>query len=531
MHFHAYIKNGYWIGYYPSHARSESSLYTAFYPSIFNGSNTSGLLEITANSEHLSDFMCGNMQEGVLCGTCKEGYSAYYRSNGITCGANKLCRYGILFYILSDLTPTVIFFTIVMISGLSFSSGTLNGFVFFSQVVDVFSQDLIFSQNYNKGKLLTILQAGPQLIFGIFNFDFFSIFPFCLWEGATILDALAFKYITTLFALILVTLIVIIINSSLTNILSPCCLRMSRWKAKAFRWRKDSSVTHGISTFLIICYGQYTRVSFFILTRTHLQGMHGVEPISVTYYGGLPYFGKAHLFYAIPAIVCTTLLVVLPPLFLLLYPLIPHLLSLCGLNEHPIVNKALQLLCINRLLPLFDSFQSCYKDKMCFYAGLYFLYRVAAFLAYMHSETLPPVFLAILILGIHSVLQPYKSWKYNTIDGLIFLNIAIINSITEMIKYSLTTEGSKNILQLKLIQLAFVYLPILSLLLIIILLVRMGRKIKMVCQVESRREPPEPSNNIISVNRSRDADQPEIALQPMDQLQAPLLKVGFQYTV
>jgi chromate transport protein ChrA len=132
---------------------------------------------------------------------------------------------------------------------------------------------------------------------------------------------------------------------------------------------------------------------------------------------------------------------------------------------------------------------------MRFYAGLYFLYRVAAFLAYMHSETLPPVFLAILILGIHSVLQPYKSWKYNAIDGLIFLNIAIINSITEMIKYSLTTEGSKNILQLKLIQLAFIYLPILSLLLII--LVRMGRKIKMVCQVESRREPPEPSNNII----------------------------------
>jgi hypothetical protein len=234
-----------------------------------------------------------------------------------------------------------------MISGLNFSSGTLN--VFFSQIIRMFfSQNLIFSQNYNEGKLLTILQAVPQLIYGIFNFDFFSIFPFCLWEGATILDALAFKYITTLFALILVTLIVIIINSSLTNILSPCCLRMCRWKAKAFRWRKDSSVTHGISTFLIICYGQYTRVSFFILTRTHLQGMHGVEPISVTYYGGLPYFRKAHLFYAIPAIVCTTLLVVLPPLFLLLYPLIPHLLSLCGVNEHPIVNKALNSITVHQ---------------------------------------------------------------------------------------------------------------------------------------------------------------------------------------
>ena len=130
-------------------------------------------------------------------------------------------------------------------------------------------------------------------------------------------------------------------------------------KAKALGWRRDSSVTHGISTFLTICYGQYTRVSFFILTRTYLQGKHGVEPIPVTYYGGQPYFSKVHLFYAIPAIACTTFFVVLPPLFLLLYPLIPHLLSLYGLNEHPVVNMALKLLCINRLLLLFDSFQSC----------------------------------------------------------------------------------------------------------------------------------------------------------------------------
>ena len=159
---------------------------------------------------------------------------------------------------------------------------------------------------------------------------------------------------------------------------------------------------------------------------------------------------------------------------------------------------------------------------MRFYAGLYFLYRVAAFLAYMHSEILPPVFLAVLILGIHSVLQPYKSWKYNAIDGLIFLDIAIINSITEMIKSSLVTNRSKNIIRLKQIQLAFIYLPMVSLLLI--MLVKVGRKIKIVCQDEPTREPPEPS--IISADR----DESEIALH-IQQLQLPLLNVGYQYTL
>ena len=273
VHFSVFIKNGYWIGYCPSHTKNETTLYTAFYPSIFKSSSTSGLLEITVSSDDLSDFMCGNSREGVLCGTCKKGYSAYYHSNRITCDENKLCRYGILFYVLSDMIPTVIFFTVVMISGISFSSGVLSGFAFFSQVVDIFSQDLLFSQIYNEAKLVKILQAGHQLIYGIFNIEFFSVFPFCLWEGATFLDALSFKYVTTLFALVLVTLIVLIMNFSLMNM---CCLRLSQCKAKALRWRRDSSVTHGISTFLIICYGQYTRVSFFILTRTYLQGKLGV---------------------------------------------------------------------------------------------------------------------------------------------------------------------------------------------------------------------------------------------------------------
>ena len=178
----------------------------------------------------------------------------------------------------------VIFFTIVMISGISFSSGTLNGFVFFSQVIGVFSQDLIFSQNYNNNKdVVNILQAGHQLIYGIFNIEFFSIFPFCRWKGATILDAIAFKYITTLFALILIT---VIMKFSSTNTL--CCLRIAQCKAKALWWRRDSSMIHGISTFLIICYGQYTRVSFFILAWTQLRGKPGIEPVSVTYYRWRP---------------------------------------------------------------------------------------------------------------------------------------------------------------------------------------------------------------------------------------------------
>ena len=97
-----------------------------------------------------------------------------------------------------------------------------------------------------------------------------------------------------------------------------------------------------------------------------------------------------------------------------------------------------------------------------------------------------------------------------------------------MLKHSLIIEDKNNILQQKLVQLAFIYLPMVSLLLIVI--VKVGRKIKSVYWLSGQiREPSEPS--IINVNRGGSEAESEMALQPLNQLQLPLLNVGFKYTL
>ena len=214
VQFRAYIKGSYWVGYYPSYMQNVDRLYTAFYPSL--SGNYTRLLLLTNDNHSLSDFICGSFRDGVLCGKCKAGYSAFYRSREITCEKNRHCRLGILFFVLSEIIPTVVFLTIVTIFRISFSSGTLSGLVFFSQVVDVFTQDVIFSSSYfdRTSSVLTILQKGHQLIYGMLNLDFFSVYPFCLWEGATIMDVLAFKYVTNLTALTMIVLIVITLKCS-----------------------------------------------------------------------------------------------------------------------------------------------------------------------------------------------------------------------------------------------------------------------------------------------------------------------------
>ena len=459
----AFIRHEYWAGYYPPDIQDAEHLYTA--PYRFGMIDNYSLIKMPNASEDLTNFFCGNKRQGLVCGECKEGYSAYFHSRDVLCGDNKYCGIGMLFYLLSEIIPITVFFILVITFGISLSSGTVNGLVYFSQVIDVFSQDLSFSIRNENSWIL----SSHQLFYGIFNFEFFSIFPFCLWERATVMDVLTFKYVTTTFSFMLIFFIVLVMNYCNKKFIRVCPGKC--WP----RVRKDSSITHGISTFLVICYGQCTRACFLILIYTSLSGKPGIQDIKVTYYGGLRYLSNEHLTYAIPAIIYTVVLVILPPLCLIVYPLILHLLTLCKLSEHPAVNKILQFLCINRLMPLFDSFQSCYKDKLRFFAGLYFLYRIMAFLAYWLSDTIPLTLVATLILGIHSMANPYKSWRHNLIDTLIFLDITIIGSISIMIRFQLTDEHNGSILALLYAQLFFIYLPALSFVMIIIS--KLGRNI------------------------------------------------------
>ena len=463
--YRAFILNGYWAGYIPSEIQHPNNLYTALYPSTYHNTYRSNSRLMPNNGKNLTQFFCENSRKGIICGECQEDYSPYYHARGFICGQVTLCRFGLIFYFLSEIIPVTILFSIVMIYGVSFSSGNLNGFILFSQVFDSFSESITISELYNSS-VVTVLQDGYKFIYGIFNFEFFPSFPFCLWEGAFILDLLVFKYATTAFAFILLFLIVGIMNFS-----SKRCICLKRFKL--FTERRIS-ITHGISTFFVVTYAQCTSVSFAILRRVHLQGKPGVQPISISYYGGLPFLGKKHLVYAIPAVVICLTFVSLPPLCLIIYPSILHLLAFCGLSEHPVVSKILLFIRIDRLKPLFDSSQGCYKDKLRFFSGMYFLYRVLVLVAKMASDSdtqffIVLEFLALVMLGIHSVFQPYKLTKHNIIDSLLFLNFAVINGITIIIKLSPTAKHEFDTFSITLVQLFFIYLPIASLFFMLLL--------------------------------------------------------------
>ena len=445
--YQAIFKDDYWVGYIPE---GSSNLY--FAPCSTPLCNVDNH-HLPKNGTDLNELICNGNRRGIMCGTCAENHSSYFHSRNLTCGDSRYCHMGMLFYLLSEILPMICFFIVVVTFDINFTSGNAVGFIFFTQYLNRLTIPI---------PIFSYLRSPYRVFYGLFNFEFFNIeeLSFCLWQNAQVLDVLVFKYVTISIAFGLVLAFIAIMNH--TSCSNLCRLRR-RVSAK-------TSVVHGLSGFLVICYAQCTRTSFYILKYSVPLGYNGVAEKHYSYYGGLPYFHGRHLLYAIPALMSLVFVTILPPLVLLLYPLSLHLLSLCGLSEHWIVNKTLRLTGINKLMPFIDCFQSCYKDRLRFFAGLYFVYRVAILLMFTIELdglrfSIYCELLIILFLGVHSTVQPYKEDIHNTIDSLLFSNLALVNICVVISKEILTIRddpiSSKDrfLLAVSSVQLVLLYLP------------------------------------------------------------------------
>ncbi len=500
---HAKIKLGLWAGYIPhekdNYSKSHQNLY--FSPcatpicQLHNEDLTNSDL-LPSSPDNLSFHICAKNREGIMCGRCSSGHSTYYHSRNFDCQSNTWCHLGPLFYVLSEIVPMVIFFIFVITFDLRLTSGSSVGFIFFTQYLDKLT--------LNIHKLFSYLRTPYRVFYGLFNFEFFAIesLSFCPWHNSQIMDVLALKYITITLALCLVLILVGLLHHN-------CCVNICHMKKHI---TASTSVVHGLSAFLVICYSQSSRITFYILKYSVPSGYNGTKSAEVySFYGGLPYFQSQHLIYAIPALVNLIFITILPPLILLFYPLTLQLLSLCKLSEHWFVLKTLHILRIQKLIPFIDCFQSCYQDKYRCFAGLYFVYRIIILVCFsidpsrtgfhIYSELALVVF-----LGIHCVTQPYKKRLHNIIDSLIFLNLGVINGIaviTEQLMEYATFNTLKHpfhvlILIITSLQLILIYLPMVA---VIGAFVRRGY-VYMTRKMKNRSLVEVPANDVLDYSRN-----------------------------
>ena len=466
--FYSHILPGYWAGL----LGNESGLVTIspcpFCDYSSSGSNSTTFEVVLPQAiAELDVTVCGETRTGIACGLCQSGYTVHFHSPGSQCKPTEPadCKLGWLFYILSELMPVTAVFITVLVLNISFTSGTVNGFILFSQLLVTLDIDAsgIISFPKSAGATIQSWTQGYKAIYGFLNLDYFSFesISFCLWKGATALDMLAFKYVTILYALLLMVTVILIMNQCGGRCLGKIC-RITTIK---------TSVVHGISTFLVICYSQCIKVSLSLLIPIdiHPEESSSFRPEArVLLNGNILYFSSEHLRYALPALFCLLSIGLVPPIFLLAYPLLNKVLSTLGCENIKIIDKLSQKLSFYKFKPIFDSIQGCFKDNFRFFAGLYFLYRWIILIVYMNTNGFSAYYTAVgcvflFILTLHTICQPYISRIHNITDTLLFADLVLINSLSFFNYYrSRTLRGIElgGTVRPATVQLVLIYLPI-----------------------------------------------------------------------
>lgn len=404
-------------------------------------------------SSSTNDVICSKINRtGVLCADCQQGYCVDVNSADYKCvNVNDTVRYGLLLYIVTTYVPVTIFFTLIFIFSSSVTSGPLNSYIFFAQIittsVKIEADGMIplsaWMQSYAK-----FFKYASHIPYEIWNLNFKNVIPVAvclnrnngtstnnsLSQGG--LFFLSLDYIAAIYPLILLFLLIVCItlyNKGIAvRIFRPihnCCSRMRLYTGIT------QSIAGGVAIFIIISYTKFTLISNLLVSSSPLfsrnSNTHNNE---VFFYDGNKAWPSEGIVYIILASVVFSTFVAIPPL-ILIYPTLLDLLRKCCRNRIDLS----KLYPGHKIQVFLNEFHGCYKDGSngidCrWFASLYFCLRIVMFTMYGQIENWNHQYLAQLILFIvmaclFFVLRPYhKNW-INNLDGIIFLNLAIISTI------------------------------------------------------------------------------------------------------
>ena len=170
------------------------------------------------NRSQLDELQCQPQNHiGTICGECMDGYSMSSGSNCIRCDHGMMK--GILFFLLYEYLPTLVFVSIILFFNINITSGHWNSLIFYFQILETL--DLYALRRADEfSKPIEILIKTHTTLFGIWNLNFFQYFlpEQCYIKGLkNIFGIYLLKYITVLFAVGLIVVIAFIKNYNCFN--------------------------------------------------------------------------------------------------------------------------------------------------------------------------------------------------------------------------------------------------------------------------------------------------------------------------
>ena len=476
---HSTLQTTYWAGYLNSsymlcsdeniRDNETCKMYTGRSSFGFCGKFPQGMLNTTvnlppwANNTLMGEAICDKQNRtGIICGMCKDGYGYDINSYELTCvpcrgGDTGLQARAWMEWVAIKFLPLTIMVIIFLLFDIDILCGSIQTFIFYCQVLSYLSP--VLNQNieleYATKLVLSITTTLSNLWRLEFKgplYDYIKPNPpacFRLYGRGDSLILIALDYMTAIFPFVL-----IITTWSVTRVQERgLCCKPCNAAVRQFRiwihylkrnWTPNSTIIHGLSSFIVLSYTKFLIVSILLVMPGYLHSNFSAtdpseEHVVVALDGNISFGSTEHIPFLIVGILILCTVVLIPPVILAFFPLVPRVLArLQPERTNPILKLCDRIFSGPKWQLFPDAFQGSFKPKYSFYAAMFFIYRIGIALSYSLSYRLDRMYIA-LSLGVlaaailHAVLQPYRKRLHNVLDSLIFFNMLVIILITSYI--------------------------------------------------------------------------------------------------
>ena len=333
-----------------------------------------------------SDEQCSFNRSGILCGRCQPGLSHVLGTSNC-----KRCSNWWLLLTLVFALAGVALVAGLMLLNITVSTGTINGLIFYANIVRV--NCAVFFPGERANTFLSLFIAWLNLDLGI---------EICFYDG---LDAYVKTWLQLAFPLYIWFLVAVVIISC----------RHSKRAANSC----GNNPVQVLATLFLLSYAKLLRVTITVFQPTHL-----LEHQKVWHYdGNIAYLGKRHA-----PLLFTALL-----LFVIFF--IPYTLILFAIQWLQPFSNYKVFGWINQFKPLFDAYTGPYKDKHRYWPGLLLFVRIALFTVFSTNTSGDPAInllaITVTIVCVFAYLAlfagVYKVCLLNILEYSFLLNLIILS--------------------------------------------------------------------------------------------------------
>ena len=347
------------------------------------------------------DILCDNNHAGRACGGCIEDYGRVFGSNSC-----KRCTNAWLVTILLYAILGIILVMILYLLRLTVTMGTINGLIFFCNVMSI-NERLFFNTEHSQFLFLRIFISLINLDLG---------FELCFYNEMSQIAKTGLQFVFPVYLWLLVATIII--------------FGRTRFQSQ---WLSSYSTVPVLASLILLSYAKLLRtiISVFSFITIHRASKEYDFSISQPLTAWQPdanveYLQDAH-----------TVLFLIAVVFMLLF-IIPFALAM---TFPTIILRSKRM---SRLFPLLDCFYAPYKDKYRYWFGLRLILLIylsgmeSIIFSYQEAQLLSGITVLFVFVVVQAYIQPFKNMIINLLD-LLFMGIFILLSMITLYLYPSTS--------------------------------------------------------------------------------------------